>query len=137
MERLVTVVILVLITLCLIKLDDLLRQLYWVVGAILLLVPTLFPWYLVWIIPFLCFFPNPAWMLFSFTSAISYYVLIDWWTLGIWRQNHFFLALEYYPFFGLLFFTLIKSLILKGMQRTEPKLNWSRYPAANKVARPD
>ena len=136
-ERLVTVVILGLITVCLIKLDDLLRQLYWVVGAILLLVPTLFPWYLVWIIPFLCFFPNPAWMLFSFTSAISYYVLIDWWTLGIWRQNHFFLALEYYPFFGLLFFTLIKSLILKGMQRTEPKLNWSRYPAANKVARPD
>jgi len=116
-EQLVVVVILILIIVSLTKLDDLLQQLYWVTGGILLLVPTLFPWYLVWIIPFLCFFPNPAWMLFSFTSAISYYVLTDWWTLGIWRQNHFFLALEYYPFLGLLLFTWTKNLLLKGTKK--------------------
>jgi alpha-1,6-mannosyltransferase len=116
-ERLVLVVMGVLITLSLTKLDDLLRQLYWLTGGLLLLVPTLFPWYVVWIIPFLCFFPNPAWMLFSFSSALSYYVLIDWWSLGIWRQNDLFLALEYYPFFGLLFFSVIKSLLSKRANR--------------------
>jgi hypothetical protein len=60
--------------------------------------------------PLLCFFPSTAWMVLSVTSAISYYVLIDWWTLGIWRQNDFFMRLQYYPFFALLLFDWSRSL---------------------------
>ncbi|MCI0418903.1 MAG: hypothetical protein L0312_06750, partial [Acidobacteria bacterium] len=81
---------------------DLIEQLYWVTGAILICAPTLFPWYLIWMAPFLCFFSNPAWMLLTALSPLSYYVLIDWWTLGIWHQSDLFLQLQYYPFYGLL-----------------------------------
>jgi len=110
-ERIVIVVIVLLIALSFIKSADLLRQQYWLVGGVLLLAPTLFPWYLAWIIPLLCFFPSPAWIAFSVTSALSYYVLIDWWTLGVWRQNDLFMALQYYPLFGLLLFDWSRSLL--------------------------
>jgi alpha-1,6-mannosyltransferase len=116
-ERFLVIAILLLMAFCWIRLKDLKEQLYWLTGGILISVPTLFPWYLVWMIPFLCFFPNPAWILLSITSALSYYVLIDWWTLGIWRQNDFFMALEYYPFFGLLLFCLVKKLTLEWKTR--------------------
>src|SRR5262245_60232434 len=94
-KRIVVVVMLILIAFALFKSTDLLKQQYWVVGGLLLLAPTLFPWYLAWIIPLLCFFPSPAWIVFSVTSALSYYVLIDWWTLGVWRQSEFFITLQY------------------------------------------
>lgn len=87
-----------------------LRQLYWLTGAVLLFSPTLFPWYLVWIVPFLCFFPNPAWLLLSGLSVLSYEVLNDWSILGIWRSDPFFLKLQYYPFWGMLALIGIRSL---------------------------
>jgi alpha-1,6-mannosyltransferase len=87
--------------------QDLLKQLFWVTGTILLCIPTLFPWYLLWLVPFLCFFPNPAWLLLSCLTAFSYYVLIDWWTLGVWRQSSFFMQLQYYPFYALLIFDFL------------------------------
>jgi hypothetical protein len=81
---------------------SLLEQSYWMVGITLLCSPNLFPWYVVWIVPFLCFFPNPAWLLLCSTIGLSYYVLIDWWTLGVWRQNQSILALQFLPFYGMM-----------------------------------
>jgi|GEM_PF-1200302 alpha-1,6-mannosyltransferase len=109
-ERFNVIFTLLLIVLCLAGVTDLLKQHFWLLSGLLLLTPTLFPWYLVWIMPLLCFFPSTAWMVLSVTSAISYYVLIDWWTLGIWRQNDFFMRLQYYPFFALLLFDWSRSL---------------------------
>src|SRR5262245_30468786 len=101
-ERLMMLVVGAVIAVCLSLKLDLLEQLYCVTGAVLLCAPTLFPWYLIWMAPFLSFFPNPAWLLLTALSPISYYVLIEWWTLGIWRQSELFLKLQYYPFYGLL-----------------------------------
>ena len=43
------------------------------VGAYLLLVPTaMHPWYVVWIVPFLCVRPSPAWLWFSGAVTLSY-----------------------------------------------------------------
>lgn len=92
---------------------ELLEQLYWVTGAILLCAPALFPWYLIWITPFLCFFPNPAWLLLTALSPLSYYVLIEWWTIGLWRQNDLFLKLQYYPFYGLLIWNFLRGWRIK------------------------
>jgi alpha-1,6-mannosyltransferase len=56
------------------------------VAAYLLLVPTaMHPWYVVWLIPFLCVWPWPAWVHFSGAVVLSYvsYVVapapIPWW----------------------------------------------------------
>lgn len=88
---------------------DLLSQLFWTTGIVLLCAPTLFPWYLIWITPFLCFFPNPAWLLLTVLSPLSYNVLIEWWTIGVWRQSDLFLKLQYYPFYALLIWSFFRA----------------------------
>ncbi len=94
--------LLIVLCFCWVRESCSLWQLYGLTGAVLLFSPTLFPWYLVWIVPFLCFFPNPAWLLLSGLSFLSYEVLIDWSVLGIWQSDPFFLKLQYYPFWGML-----------------------------------
>lgn len=107
-EQLMLLVVGVVIGACLYLGLDLLEQLYWATGAVLLCAPTLFPWYLIWMVPFLCFFPNPAWLLLTALSPLSYYVLIEWWTLGLWRQSDLFLKLQYLPFYGLLIWNFLR-----------------------------
>jgi hypothetical protein len=107
-EQLMLLMVGAVIGTCLYLRLDLIVQLYWATGAILLCAPTLFPWYLIWMVPFLCFFPNPAWLLLTGLSPLSYYVLIDWWTLGLWRQNDLFLKLQYFPFYGLLIWNFLR-----------------------------
>jgi len=69
------------------------------VCSYLLLVPTaMHPWYLVWVVPFLCVRPSPAWLWFSGAVTLSYvaYVVtpapLPWWA---W-------LLEYGPLYALL-----------------------------------
>lgn len=101
-ELILLILVLSVLAFTLSRKTSLLEQCYWMVGITLLCSPNLFPWYVVWIVPFLCFFPNPAWLLLSTTIALSYYVLIDWWTLGVWHQNQVLLALQFLPFYGVM-----------------------------------
>ncbi len=41
-------------------------------GGVILVSPTAYPWYFTWSIPFLCFYPNAAWLLMSVTSVLGY-----------------------------------------------------------------
>jgi hypothetical protein len=56
------------------------------VGTYLVLVPTsMHPWYVLWIVPFLCLWLSPPWLFFSGAVVLSYmsYVVepapIPWW----------------------------------------------------------
>ena len=44
------------------------------IGTFLILAPTLHPWYLTWIVPFLCFNKNRAWLVLTGT-VICYYFM--------------------------------------------------------------
>jgi hypothetical protein len=49
------------------------------IGAYLLLVPTaMHPWYVVWIVPFLCLAPSLAWLYFSGAVSLSYVAFLVW-----------------------------------------------------------
>jgi hypothetical protein len=49
------------------------RKAYLMAGAYMLLLPTSFhPWYLVWLLPFLCLFPSWGWLYLSAASSLSY-----------------------------------------------------------------
>ena len=53
--------------------DDVIRRAYVMATAYLLLLPTSFyPWYLVWLLPFLCIYPAWGWLYLSGTIALSY-----------------------------------------------------------------
>ncbi|BDI31387.1 hypothetical protein CCAX7_34380 [Capsulimonas corticalis] len=76
--------------------QELLRRSFIVLAATLMVVPTLFPWYLVWVTPFLCLIGRrPSWAFVLLVCLIgllyTYYISIQfqWWTP----------VLEYAPFY--------------------------------------
>ena len=55
-------------------------------GAFILLTPTLHPWYVLWMIPFLVFRESPAWLYLTGAVSLSYHVLIRYVGEGIWVE---------------------------------------------------
>jgi alpha-1,6-mannosyltransferase len=87
---------------------DPLRAAYVLFGTILLVSQNTFSWYFVWIIPLLCFFPNPAWLLLTVLQFLSYHVLIDYQAFDRWEFKPWFQLLEYGPSYGLLLWQVFR-----------------------------
>ncbi|MFQ5778830.1 MAG: glycosyltransferase 87 family protein [Terriglobia bacterium] len=87
---------------CALRRVEPLRAGFLLLAAVLLLAPSVFPWYVTWLVPFLCFFPNPALLLFTVTVLLSYHVLIDYRALGVWHYSPALVWLEYLPVYALL-----------------------------------
>ena len=81
---------------------DPVRYLYLVTGCALVVSPTVYPWYLLWMVPLLCIYPNRAWIAFTGLVALSYAVWVEYDRSGAWRVPTWLLAVEYVPFYGLL-----------------------------------
>ena len=62
----------------------------WILGALIVLSPTVHLWYLAWILPFVCLRPSLPWLTFSLTGGAYFYVWINWaqgeWILQAWQQ---------------------------------------------------
>jgi len=79
-----------------------LRAAFLLIGAVLLLAPNGYSWYFTWIVPLLCFFPSPAWLLLTVLQFLSYKVWINYRALGQWHFDPLFQWLTYAPFYALL-----------------------------------
>ncbi|MEW6755300.1 MAG: glycosyltransferase 87 family protein [Candidatus Latescibacterota bacterium] len=79
------------------------------VGICLLLSPTLHPWYLLWILPFMPLFPVPAWVLLTGLTFVAYDVLDDYSTSGRWVEHTWVRWTQYGPFFALLLAALLRQ----------------------------
>lgn len=78
------------------------RKALWIVAAIFLLSPTQFPWYFLWVMPFLALQPTPSMLLLSATLLIYY---LRYYFEGIARVEVFdqgIVWLEYVPVWCLL-----------------------------------
>ena len=78
------------------------RAAYLLVGTILAFGPNGYSWYFTWIVPLLCFFPNPAWLMLTVLQFLSYNVLIGYGILGVFRFDPFMQWLVYAPFYAVL-----------------------------------
>ncbi len=85
-----------------------------ITGTFLLLTPTLHPWYILWIIPFLVFTPKWSWLVFTFLIQLSYQVLPNYLLHGIWQEQAWILFLEYGPFYGILIWEYLDRQRIKG-----------------------
>jgi hypothetical protein len=54
------------------RVADPLRACSLTIGAAILLSPTVHPWYLIWMVPWLCFLPSPAWIFLSGAVVLAY-----------------------------------------------------------------
>lgn len=79
------------------------RAAYLLIGISLAFWPNGYPWYFTWIVPLLCFFPNPAWLLLTVLQFLSYKVLIGYGILGQFKFDPLMQWLVYAPFYALLF----------------------------------
>ena len=78
------------------------RATYLLMGTCLAFWPNGYSWYFTWIVPLLCFFPNPAWLMLTVLQFLSYNVLIGYGILGIFQFDLKMQWLVYAPFYGLL-----------------------------------
>ena len=85
------------------------RAALWIFGAVLIFSPNAYSWYFTWIIPFLCFYPNPAWLLLTVLQFLSYNVLINYQDFGVFNSNPRYLALTYVPFYALLLWQALRK----------------------------
>ena len=78
---------------------EVLRYAYILTGLLMILMPaSLHPWYVILIIPFLSFYPHPAWLIFTSTVTLSYLKYAS--PNGI--MPTWILLAEYVPLFALL-----------------------------------
>ncbi len=78
----------------------LLRLIYITLAAFVLLTPTLHPWYVVWLVPLLVFYRNPAWVAFTLLVVLSYQVLIRYEIHGVWEELPWVRWVEFGGFVG-------------------------------------
>jgi alpha-1,6-mannosyltransferase len=88
------------------KEDNLLlwRYSFWLTGTFLLLSPTMHPWYLTWVLPFLCFFRSKGWILLTGTAILARSVYIGYDLKGIWEEIWWVKLCEYVPPYLFLFY---------------------------------
>ncbi len=81
---------------------DFARYVFLVVACWLLLAPTVYPWYLTWMVALLCLYPSRAWIAFTGLVFLSYWVWVVYDAGGAWVLPSAVLAIEYVPFYALL-----------------------------------
>jgi alpha-1,6-mannosyltransferase len=78
------------------------RAAFLLIGTVLLFAPNGYSWYFTWIVPLLCFFPSPAWLLLTVLQFLSYKIFINYHALDQWQFDPLFQWLTYAPFYALL-----------------------------------
>ncbi len=80
----------------------------------LVLTPTFFPWYFVWIFPLVLINLSPAFLYLSGAILLSYHVHIGYYATGEWTPIIWFGIAYYIPFFILLSWGPLKKILNKG-----------------------
>jgi len=89
--------------------DDPLRGICLAVGCLLVLLPTLHPWYLVLMAPFMCLFPSRSWLYLQAAVLFTFPVLGHEFRTGVFQEIPWLKLPEYLPFYGLLIWSLIRG----------------------------
>jgi hypothetical protein len=83
-------------------------------GTLLLVLPTVHPWYLVILLPFLCFHPWWGWIALSGTVALTWLPQLEIQRTGQWVEWPLIKFLEYTPLFAWLGFIAWRRLRVQG-----------------------
>ena len=92
------------------------RAAFLMIGTVLLFAPNGYSWYFTWIVPLLCFFPSPAWLLLTVLQFLSYKVFLNYKAYGDWHFDLYFQWLCYGPFYALLAWEILR----RKVRRLEP-----------------
>jgi hypothetical protein len=82
------------------RVEDPVRATGVAIGAFLVLSPTLHPWYLAWIVPFVAVTGSAAWLLLVALAPLLYWPLAGWHASGVWVEPGWLWPAVALPFFG-------------------------------------
>ena len=113
-----------------------LRSVYLALACLLLLLPTLHPWYLVLITPFLVFFPSRAWLFLQAAVVFTFPVIAVEAKTGIFQEIFWLKWFEYAPFYALLIWGLWRDgYICRDHPYPKPKSISAIVPVLNEEFR--
>ena len=104
---------------------DSLRSVYLALGAVLICLPTLHPWYLLLVAPLMVFYPSRAWLYLMLATIATLPVLVHEYHTGVFLENKWFKLVEYIPFF---------SLMILDTLRRRPFAPQPAFPSPRNVA---
>jgi len=85
-----------------VRVRDRVRGVGLLVAGFLVLTPTLHPWYMLWIVPFVALRPSAAWLWLLAAAPILYAPLPGWQAHGRWIEPAWMWPALALPFFALL-----------------------------------
>lgn len=88
---------------------DLMQRLFRAMAGYIVLTTTLFPWYFVWMYPFVLRNLSPAFLFLSGSILISYHVHIGYYATGDWTPIIWIGLFEFIPFYALLIYFALKN----------------------------
>ena len=88
---------------------DRLCSVYLAFCCLLVFLPTLHPWYLILIAPFMVFFPSKAWMYLQAAMVFTFPVMAVDYKTGIFQESHWLKLLEFGPFYALLTWAVVRD----------------------------
>ncbi|MDH3890108.1 MAG: DUF2029 domain-containing protein [candidate division Zixibacteria bacterium] len=88
---------------------DLLQRMFGAMAGYIVLTTTLFPWYFVWMYPFLLRNLSPAFVFLSGSVLLSYHVHIGFYATGEWTPIIWTGLVEYIPFYALLILFAVRK----------------------------
>jgi Glycosyltransferase family 87 len=91
----------------------------WILGGLLLLTPTLHPWYATWMLPLVTLNRRPAWIALAALVPLGYAPMAAWLAGGPWRDPIWSRALVHLPCW---------TLLLAGIARTRARWLTLRLP---------
>lgn len=93
------------------------RSLFWILGAGVVLSPTVHPWYVLWLLPFAALRKSRAWLLLSGLVFLGYWGLAAYQKTGSWPEPLWARLCVWVPFWTLLLYDARP----RGRQAAEPQ----------------
>ena len=111
---------------------DQLRGVYLALGCLLVFLPTLHPWYIGLIAPFLVFFPSRAWLYLHAAVVMTFPVSAIEFNTGVFQEISWLRLIEYIPFYGLLLYGHFRGGFLwEGRRFAKPRCISAVIPTLN------
>ncbi len=106
---------------------EMMRSVYLAIGVLLLFLPTLHPWYLLLIAPFMVIYPSRAWLYLMGATIVTLPVVAIEYQTGVFQEIKLLKLIEYLPFFSLLIYDFLTH-------RPYPTVKKIQYPRAESVS---
>ena len=105
---------------------ELFKYAFMLTGIFLLITSTVQPWYIIWVIPFLCVFILPSWILLTGMVFLSYHIYIMFDMRNLWDEVLWIRLVEYLPFYVLLSFEVFYELGVRSVKSSARTIGRAR-----------